>query len=103
MYSRQEKANGRLKRGAELPQSDDTTAETLDAPGVSKQQSSTWQKLAEASDRRLARSYALEVKRILRVAGCTRVRQGRGDHGARSTAGVVVRAGRALTALCRLA
>jgi hypothetical protein len=39
------KATGTLKRGKELPQSTDTTTGTLAELGITKDQSSQWQKL----------------------------------------------------------
>jgi hypothetical protein len=53
MYREQEKASGAMGTGSNQHQvrSHDDTAPTLETLGVSKQQSSSWQKLAEPSDK----------------------------------------------------
>jgi hypothetical protein len=52
LLAKMEKANGTLKRGKELPQCPEgTTVATLDDLGISKKQSSQWQKLGAMPQR----------------------------------------------------
>lgn len=54
MFKQQDKATGHFAgkdADGNVRRSDDATTETLKSLGVSKEQSSTWQKLAEASDK----------------------------------------------------
>jgi hypothetical protein len=53
-----EKAKGALKRGPDLPQSDDATAgeKTLSEMGISRDQSSRWQQLAGVPEEESSRA-----------------------------------------------